>query len=752
MPTLAELGQWRDKAAIPPILSPRDYLEEFKGRSLVSGMSIADTKEATAQLVRSMTERGASTEDAPPSQVTAPAASPTRTTRSSGETTAMTPVGDEESKLAELKAQYKLDQLREMHERDLASGGSIKQGKYESTGTGALVGSVVGGVASTVGGLGPVPGVLAGAAVGEGVEQAMTPGEISMKDAAGNVAEQVGYAGVGELGGGLFRLKRPVQYTQPRPLTPEQLRRKDIFDKHGIPYMAHEVTDSGAHKLFADIGESGALSPKAYQEFYLRQNEARKAAIEGLADQVGRHMPPADLAEAVVQVVRDSREAAQTGAEILYNSVTDDLKYTTRIVQQPTGRMIPAPGKILGPNGQPLMIPEMADKEIIDGGLWVDTRATKQAFEAAKKSYEDAARHLHQPDMLKAPWYQTATQATGLPEQAQWTDAHLYLKELRAEIRRVQDAKAAGSDTSKLADLGTLKKTEAILETDLARALGSSPKPEHQRAYWTWTLAQDTVKNMSEDYRNETVLSFVRSVQKHGGEDAMKKFTTSMSAEDASKVLRATGADPNLQDSMRRSFLQAAYEASVDDTAAGVFDPVKMRKFLYKNEFIAPKTDAMIPAKTQRDIKEFLDVAEHQIKAQEQGTSGSMFVKFKQSGAMFTLPAATLAGLGISSYAHGDQGTAALEAGGAVTVLLGPKWIAQALQKPETAKLLIDGVKYSYSQSRVGRVTRELVRLDEGFARAVQEAANISGFAHEPVHEKAAGSIFSLPSAFPLEK
>ncbi len=707
----------RDANAEPPGGSPKALLQAMKDDMWLSGRSIGDIEEASAQLVSRMTQRGASTEDAPPGQVVRP----------SGETTAMTPVSDVESKQAEVKAQYKIDQLRQMHEQELAKGGAIKQGKYESTGTGALIGSVIGGVATGTTPLGPLPGALAGAAVGEGIEQAMTPGDIPLKDAASNVLQETGNAAIGELGGGFFRMIRPVKYSQPRPLTPEQLRRKDMFDKHGIPYMAHEITDSGVHKLFADIGESGALSPKAYQAFYGRQNEARKAAIEGFADQVGQHMPPDQLANAAVRVVNDSKEAGMAGAEILYNSVKDDLKYTMRTVQQPTGKMIPAQGGLRGPDGKPLMVPEMEEKEIIDGGLWVNTKDTKQAFEAAKKEYEAAARHLHQPEMLKAPWYKTASEATGLSEQSQWNDAHLFLKNVRSEIRRVQDAKAAGADTATMADLGTLKKTEAILETDLARALGSSPKPEHQRAYWTWNLAQDTVKNMSEDYRNETILSFVKTVRQHGGETAIKKFTTSMSPEDAQKVLRATSSEPELQKSLQRSFVEAAYESSVDDTAAGVFDPVKMRKFLYKNEYIAPKTDAMIPKPVQRDLKEFLDVAEHQMAAQEQGTSGSMFVKFKQSGAMFTLPAATLAGLGVMSYAHGDQATAALEAGGAVTVLLGPKWIANALQNPDTAKLLIQGVRYSASQTRVGQVAQQLMRIDEGFARAVQEAAHVSG-------------------------
>jgi hypothetical protein len=724
MANLADLFT-RDANAEPPGGSPKAMLQAMKDDMWLSGMSLGDINEASAQLVSSMTQRGASTEDAPPSQVVRP---------SSG-TTAMTPVPDNESKLAEVKAQFKLDELRRMHEQELSKGGAIKQGHYQSTGVGATIGSVVGGVATGMTPLGPVPGVLGGAAIGEGIEQAVTPGEISGPDAAGSVLEQTAYAGLGELGGGLFRMMRPVKYSQPRPLTPEQMRRKDVFEKHGIPYMAHEVTDSGVHKLFADIGESGALSPKAYSAFYERQNEARKAAIEGFADQVGQHMQPADLADAAVQVVHDSREAMHSGAEILYNSVKDDLKYTTKIIQQPTGKMIPHPQGLRGPDGKPMMIPEMVDQEITVGGLQVNIRDTQQAFTAAKKATEDAARHLHQPDMLKSPWYQTATNATGLPDMAQWNDAHLYLKEVRSEIRRVQEAKSAGSDTSKLADIGTLKKIEATLEADLGRALGSSPKPEHQRAFWTWNLAQDTVRNMSEEYRNETVLSFVRTVDQHGGEAAIKKFTTSLSPEDAKKVLKATASDPELQKSLQRSFVEAAFESSVDDTTAGNFDPVKMRKFLYKNEYITPKTDAMIPKPVQRDLKEFLDVAEKQLNDQEQGKAGSMFVKFKQSGAMFTLPAATLAGLGIVSYAHGDQGTAALEAGGAVTVLLGPAWIAKSLQNPETAKLLIEGIRYSASQTRVGKVAQQLMRIDEGFARAVQTAANVSGFL-SPAEEK----------------
>src|SRR5690349_2723336 len=98
MATLADLD-YRDKDAEPPGGSPKALLQQMKDDMWLSGRSIGDINDASVQLVSAMTQRGASSEPTPVAS------------KAGGGTSAMTPVSDVESKLAEVKAQYKIDQL-----------------------------------------------------------------------------------------------------------------------------------------------------------------------------------------------------------------------------------------------------------------------------------------------------------------------------------------------------------------------------------------------------------------------------------------------------------------------------------------------------------------------------------------------------------------------------------------------------------------------------------------------------------------
>ncbi len=125
----------------------------------------------------------------------------------------------------------------------------------------------------------------------------------------------------------------------------------------------------------------------------------------------------------------------------------------------------------------------------------------------------------------------------------------------------------------------------------------------------------------------------------------------------------------------------------------------------------------------------------------------------KSSGMLFTVPATVLGAAGLYAGKEGSIGEAASEVGGAVSFLMAPGWIAKSLQNPKIANLLITGLRSSYSQTAVGRVTQQLARLDETFARSIQVGANMASGAPRPAANPLPQGQLTAPStAFPLEK
>ena len=268
----------------------------------------------------------------------------------------LTPVPDTDMAHDLARSEFEHEMERDAFEKEMAGGGAIKRQGYESTGTGAAVGSTIGAVAGglvTKSPAGATAGGVAGAVAGEAVEQGIyaatsSPGAITPRESASALGEQALIGGVAEGAGAAFRLARPIRYVQPTQLSPEQLQRKQVFDKFKIPYLPHEINDSGFHKLLADLGESGVLNPNAYAELRRDQNALRKLAINGIADQVGTNVPTNQLAQNVLKVVKDSREAAERGIDVLYNTIRADLEYTKTSKQVPTGKMVPNPSGLVG--------------------------------------------------------------------------------------------------------------------------------------------------------------------------------------------------------------------------------------------------------------------------------------------------------------------------------------------------------------------------------------------------------------------
>ena len=98
--------------------------------------------------------------------------------------------------------------------------------------------------------------------------------------------------------------------------------------------------------------------------------------------------------------------------------------------------------------------------------------------------------------------------------------------------------------------------------------------------------------------------------------------------------------------------------------------------------------------------------------------------------------------------------TGTAELGAAASILVGPKVLASVLTNPRTTEFMIQGLRYSATDLGAVRVTRELMRLDQGFAQAVR--AGVSAYNAEqtsgPIHRTAEtvqkGVAETVPSIF----
>jgi hypothetical protein len=405
----------------------------------------------------------------------------------------------------------------------------------------------------------------------------------------------------------------------------------------------------------------------------------------------------------------------------------------------------------------------MEIQTVTEGGLLADISNTATVF---KKELDGlAVTAKTNPDvaavLAKDPFYKTAeTYAVG-KEPLQWNVAHDFLQSVRRRIRSIQDSPLAQTEP---AEIGSLYKIEATLEGDLQKALTQSANPEHQPLLAQWQAAQGFVKERSQTLRNETILNLVRTVEEHGGEPAMRQFVNTLSPDDLAKVMHAVAPRPSeigphyLQDSLRRTFVLHGVELAGGNTAetATMLNPKKLRDYVFgKTELTDRKADLLLTPAQQQRIGTLANAIEAQQKQMKPGAFGSMFMAMKTSGAVFTIPA-TAAALVV-----GGSVAPVSTLLGSVTILAGPRMLGEWMLKPETTKLLTEGLRYSFAHANGPkmRVLKELMSLDRNFARAVQLAVSQAGVAAQvggpptrTAETTELQSVTTLPTAFPMEK
>ena len=695
------------------------------------------------------------------------------------------------------------EEMRKKYESEHS--GELRAGSAQrSISPGATIGSVVGGVAGgVVGGPGgAVAGAIAGAGVGELAQQGydrMTNSAYaphSFEESAKRVGSEMGFATAGEVGAaGVMGAKalvfgRPVLYGQARQLTPEQLKTKAYMDQHNIPYTADQITGSAFHNLARAMADNGVFSEQGMTLFMKNQNAAIRQTVSDVADTMGQHVPIDKLGAEVAQYIGDRSKVIQDAiVDPWYNTIGQHLQYTQQTVQAPTGKMVPHPnGSVFG------LVPETAPKNVTQGGLLVNTRPLKDAFAKEVAELEKNAINTGDTNFAKlkesTPAYETMKQFLSVEDDIQWVAAHQELKRTREQLRRLDNP--LDTVSSRQYDKGRLIKAEGFLEQQMELALKNSADPSHQADLALWRQAQAVVKGKSEQFRNDVVLRFVKAIDEHGGDKGMTQFMNTMTAEDMGKVLKAVRSEPELQDKMRRSFLEDRInKAGGMADAEAPFDAIKFRKLVFgKDESAALKTNVLFDEKQQMKLKEFIDAVEH-VQSNKGGTLGAVFIKLQSSSALFSLPKAALGSLGLAvggaaaySAGHGDSWTAAGEAGAAIGIVFGPNLLASMLKNPRMTEYMIQGLRYSAANSgamtggtpvfntqtgqwqqvggkfspsttsQIVRVTREMMRLDQGFAQAVR--AGVSAYNAEqtsgPIHRTAEtvqkGMAETVPSIF----
>lgn len=649
--------------------------------------------------------------------------------------------------------------------------GSAKRSISPGAAIGAIVGGVAGGVATApAGGGGALPGAIIGAGLGELGQQAydrMTGSAYaphSLEDSAMRVGKEMGYTAAGEIGARAITFLRPVAYAQPRVLTPEQQHVKTFLDQHQIPYTPDQITGRPFQSFARSIADNGILSEKQMATFARNQNEAIRGAVTDIADTMGQKVPPDVLGQQVVRTIRNEDDTlTRTVIAPLYNRIEQDLAYTSKTVQVPTGRMVPHPSGMLGPNGQPIMIPEMVDQLQTQGGLLVDQRPVKQLFQTEIMNLERTATLEKRPDLLKSAHYLSMKRFVNMPDEGQWADAHQVLKETRKSLRDLDNPMNVSTEV--LQDRAVLTRAEKALETQLETSLKQSANPAHQQDLAVWQHAQALTRQKNERLRNDVILSFTKAIDEHGGEKGLTQFVNTMTPDDAAKVMDAARTDPALQGSLRRSFLEdKIIKAGGMDAADAPFNAEKFRKVLFgKDEMNARKSEVLLNPAQRQKLEEFTNVVSEVQRQDTADKFGSVFIRMKSSGAVFTLPnvvAGSLLTMSGVAAVQGDMTTAGLEAGGVVSIVLGPKVLASLLTNPRATEFLIQGLRYSAVNAThtVGRtpgfnaagvpttlggrevtnkhaqflrITRELMRLDQGFAHAIR--TGLSDHFAEPI-------------------
>ena len=656
-------------------------------------------------------------------------------------------------------------------QQDRAGGGSIQDASNvparRAISPGAVIGGIVGGVAGGVltapsGGAGAIPGAIAGAALGEAGQQAYDTlqgnafAPHSAADSAKRIGEEAGFAAVGEGVGKAITFLRPVAYAKPRALDAEQLRTKAFLDRHQIPYTPDQITGSSFHSFARSIADNGIFSEKQMTEFTRGQHEAIRRSAVDIADTMGQKVPPDVLGQQVIKTIRNEDDTiTNTVIQPLYNRIANDLKYTTQTVKVPTGKMVPGPGGILNAQGQPMMVPEMVDQLTTQGGLLVDQRPLRQLFQKEVKDLENTSILEKRPDLLQSAHYQNMKRFVLMPDEGQWADAHQVLKETRKSLRELDNP--MNQATGVLQDKAVLTRAEKALEAQLETSLKQSPNPAHQQDLSLWQQAQDAVRTKNERLRNDVVLQLVKAIDEHGGEKGLTPFVNNMTPDDATKVMQATKSDPTLQASLRRQYLQDKIEkAGGMADAEAPFNAEKFRKVLFgKDDLNARKSEAMLDPLQRQKLAEFTNAVSAVQKESTDGKFGSVFIRMKSSGALFSVP---LALYGATQIGQGDTKEGVVELVGAASILVAPNVLARLLTNPKATEYMIQGLRYSaVDKSQTLRVTRELMRLDQGFAQAVRlglsayNAEQTSG----PIHRTAESvqkTFMATPPAMGLQQ
>lgn len=668
------------------------------------------------------------------------------------------------SQEAEAQAAFEAQEAeRAFNLREQERAGLIRRQPFETTGIGGAIGGVGGALIGTAIGH-PILGALGGTALGEAGEQlvhqatATGSGEsIPPQERAVGMATSLGFAAAGEFAGLGLRLVRPTRYVQARPLTPEQVTRKATLDKFNVPYLPAEITDNGLQRFITDIGEFGIFSPPGFKVLRERQEHFQKRALKMFTDSIGTNMDPSDLGQSFAWLVNHDRDVATANASAMYNGIKNALHYTVQDVQIPSGQMIPHPNGLVGANGQVMMVPQTVTKSVTQGGLLTDISKSAQLF---RPQLEELARTAKTaPDVAKLlkqrPFYEVAQEYALGDDLIQWNEAHDLLKAVRSDIRDINSLTATGGKTPSRQKLGTLLAIETQLEKDLAGALQNSTDPQHRALLSLWDGAQAFVKERAETLRNDTVQQLVRTVTEHGGEPGVAKFVSSLSPDDIQKVLKATNSDPFIQDSLRNAFVMNKIElAGGKEGKPGLIDTKQLRDLLFgKSELTARKIEVLLTPQQQHDLRTLVDAIEQQQAQMKPGKFGSMFMAMRTSGATFTIPSATIGAL----FGVGMVNAPAATLGTSLAVVVGPRMVGNWLLKPETAQLMIRGVR----AGRVGQtsVIRGLMQHDKEFARLVQgalSAALVSTQEGGPPKRTAESTTLeafrALPSAFPQEK
>lgn len=582
---------------------------------------------------------------------------------------------------------------------------------------GAALGSVVGGVAggaltAQTGGWGAIPGAVMGAAVGEFGQQvydkatnsAYAP--VDATEGTTRIAKEAAFSAIGEGAGRAITFVRPVAYAKPTALSAEQLRTKAFMDRHQIPYTPDQITGSSFHSFLRSVADNGIFSETAMQTFYKDQNAAIRGVVTDIADTMGQHVPIDKLGVEVANYATGRSKLIQDAfVAPLYNRIAKDLDYTQQLVQTANGQQV-----------------------VTQGGLLVDIRPLKQKFTTQVAEMEKNAINTGDRNFAKlresSPAYETMKDFLGTEDQIQWNAAHELLKGTREKLRRADNPLDVVS--SRLYDKGKLIEGESLLDKQMGVALQQSANPAHQADYALWRQAQAITKGRAEQFKNDTVMRLVKSIDERGGSKGVAQFENNMTAEDMADVWKAVRSNPDLQGSMRRAYLEdKIIKAGGMADAEAPFDAEKFRKALFgKDEAAALKSNVVLDGKQKQKLNEFINAVSDVQSQGVDGKFGSVFIRMKSSGALFSVP---LALYGASQIGGGDVKEGAAELAGAASILIAPNVLARLLTNPRATEFLIQGVRYSATDhSQALRITRELMRLDQGFAQAVRTGLSMN--------------------------